>query len=364
MQASFWAGKCPVFAGRDLLGGVLDSLQACSGVLLTDNHVALCQAPFLDSFPADRWERYVVPAGENSKNPALLADLLAFCASKGLDKTSWVVGVGGGVVCDLASLTGALFLRGVHLGLFPTSLLAMADAAIGGKCAVNLPEFKNAMGVIHTPDFVFLNEGFLSTLPDREIRCGLAEIAKTALALDAGFWNDLTAREAALAAGDLAVLGEMAVRSARLKAQIVTEDEQDCSTRSRLNLGHSFAHALESLSGHALSHGEAVALGLVMALDLSEEYAGLPEGTAAEAVRFLRAVKVPLVWPPALPSPTAREFADLLQNDKKRNANHLRPVLCDRIGHAKPAEPLPAWNSAKWLAEWLEKHGRDHGFRQ
>lgn len=360
-QASFWAGSTPVFADRSRLDGVLDFLKSQCGVVLTDNHVPLYQAPFLDSFPADRWQRYVVPASESSKNAGLLADLSDFCKTNGLDESSWIIGVGGGLVCDLASWTAALGPRGVRLGLFPTSLAAMADAAIGGHLGTHLSPDTESVD-IPAAAFVFLNPDFLATLPANEIRNGLAEIAKTALALDAAFWHFLTNHEAALAFGDLPVLGECAVKAAELKAELVTEAVRDGDALSRLDLGQPFARALEGLSSQALSHGEAVALGLVLALGLSEDFAGLPKGTAEEVARFLRALHFPLAWPPPLPCPASADFAAALQSDNPEI--HLRPVLCDRIGHARPAEPLPVWNPAEWLNEWLETHGRDYGFRQ
>ncbi len=360
-QASFWAASTPVIAGRSRLEDVLDFLKSRRGVVLTDNHVSLYQAPFLDSFPADRWQRYVVPAGESSKNAGLLADLSDFCKANGLDESSWILGVGGGLVCDLASWAAALAPDGVQLGLFPTSLAAMVDAAIGGHLGTHLPPGTESVD-ISAADFVFLNPAFLATLPANEIRNGLAEIAKTALALDAAFWHFLTKHEAALAAGDLPVFGECAVKAAELKAELVTEAARDGDALSRLGLGQPFARALEELSSHALSHGEAVALGLVLALGLSEDFAGLFKGTADEVSRFLRALHLPLAWPPPLPCPAPADFAAALQSDNPEI--HLRPVFCDRIGHACPAKPLPAWNPAEWLNEWLETHGRDYGFRQ
>lgn len=356
-QASFWAGSTPVFADRSRLDGVLDYLKSQCGVVLTDNHVPLYQAPFLDLFPADRWQRYVVPAGESSKNAGLLADLSDFCKANGLDASSWILGIGGGLVCDLASWAAALAPRGVRLGLFPTSLAAMADAAIGDHVGTHLPTGTESVD-IPVAAFVFLYPDFLATLPEIEIGNGLAEIAKIALALDAEFWNFLTTHEAALAAGDWPILAECVVKGAELKAKLVSEAD----ALSRLDLGQPFARALEGLSSQALSYGEAVALGLVLALGLSEDFAGLPKGTAEEVARFLRALHFPLAWPPPLPCPAPADFAAALQSDNPEI--HLRPVLCDRIGHARPAEPLPAWNPAEWLNEWLENHGRDYGFRQ
>src|SRR5439155_12622628 len=200
-------------------------------------------------------ETFLIGDGEDHKTLATVGDLCRGFARWGLLRGDAVVVLGGGVVGDTAGFAAAVYHRGVDVVQVPTTLLAMVDSAIGGKTAVNLPEGKNLAGAFHQPLAVLADPGALATLPDREYRCGLGEIAKYALMGD----DFVSARAAGLVARDPSVLAEVVARSAAIKAGYVAADELErTGTRAVLNYGHTLAHALETASGHALLHGEAV----------------------------------------------------------------------------------------------------------
>ncbi len=205
-----------------------------------------------------RNETFLMGEGEDHKTTASVDDLCRRFAQWGLLRGDAVVALGGGVVGDTAGFAAAVYYRGIDVVQVPTTLLAMVDSAIGGKTGVNLPEGKNLVGAFHQPLAVLADPGALFTLADREYRCGLGEVAKYAL-MDDDF---VSARADALSARDPAVLADVIARSAEIKARYVSADELEQSgTRAVLNYGHTLAHALETASGHALLHGEAVARG-------------------------------------------------------------------------------------------------------
>ncbi len=212
-----------------------------------------------------------MPEGEGAKSLATVETLCVEFAQHGLARDDVVLAFGGGVVGDTAGLAAALYHRGVALVQVPTSLLAMVDAAIGGKTAVNLPEGKNLVGAFHQPLGVVADIGLLASLPDAELRCGLGEVAKYALLPEGGaVLAALGEHGGALEARDPEALGEVVAACAAIKAAVVAADPHEHSeVRVRLNYGHTFAHALETSEAYETSHGEAVAIGLVFAANLA-----------------------------------------------------------------------------------------------
>ncbi len=216
---------------------------------------------------------HVIPAGEASKTPAHLLQVLAAMADAGVGRDDVVVALGGGVVGDLAGLAAALFMRGLALVQCPTSLLAQVDASVGGKTAVDLPAGKNLMGAFHFPREVLIDTTLLATLPERELRCGLAEMLKHGLLFDGAHVAALEAAAGAIVRREAPVLSALVAESVALKAACVAGDAFERATggrRALLNLGHTVGHALESASGYELLHGEAVALGLRAAARVSD----------------------------------------------------------------------------------------------
>ena len=272
---------------------------------------------------------FEIPDGEAHKTLDTAAGLYARFADAKLARNEPVIALGGGVVGDLAGFVAATWLRGVPFVQIPTSLLAMVDASVGGKVAVDLPAGKNLVGAFKQPELVLIDPDLLSTLPGAEFRSGLAEIVK------AGIIGDEALFEGLAVAGP-ASLTAMIADAVRVKARIVERDPFEMGDRAWLNLGHTFGHALELISGYTLRHGEAVALGMVAAAEMSASLgycdAALP-GLVRETLARL-----------GLPTRHAFDPAAALAamgTDKKRRGRALRFVLIKRIGEVAVADGVP-----------------------
>jgi 3-dehydroquinate synthase len=274
-----------------------------------------------------------VPPGERSKSAAMLARCWDACAAAALGRDGAIVALGGGVVGDLAGFAAATWLRGVPWVGVPTTLLAQVDSAVGGKTAIDLAAGKNLAGAFHQPVGVLVDSTLLATLPARHRRAGLAEVVKIAFACDAALFAWCERHADALAAGDPAVLARAVERAVRLKARVVQADERERpdGPRTALNLGHTTAHALERVLGYrGLLHGEAVALGLRVAADLSVRAAGL----APEQRIRLEALLDHLGLPVRLPPVRVEALLAAMAHDKKRASGRVRWVLTPHGGAA------------------------------
>ena len=276
-------------------------------------------------------EPLLVPDGEAAKSWTVLGKLLSEMSRRGLTRDGGVVAFGGGTVGDVAGLAASLALRGVPVVQVPTTLLAAADSALGGKTAVNLPAGKNLAGTFHHPRLVCVDPRLLSSLSERDYRSGLAEVVKSAL-LSISFWRRLPGLVDALAARDEVAVAEAIERSLRVKAGVVSRDPDEAlGLRHTLNLGHTVAHALEGASGYRLRHGEAVALGLLAATRLSSARGLLPMRTAAR----IEELAMRLLKPPRLTRAVRRDWPALLEADKKRDRLGLRDVLLSGPGRPR-----------------------------
>ena len=257
--------------------------------------------------------------GEDAKALATVEQLTRRFASTGMLRADLVVALGGGVVGDVAGFAAAVYHRGVDLVQAPTTLLAMVDSSIGGKTAVNLPEGKNLVGAFHQPVVVVSDVATLATLPERELRCGLGEVAKYALmggpSDPDGLAALVTARADEVLARDQEVLSDLVARCASIKAAVVAADEEErTGVRATLNYGHTFAHALETVDGHTYGHGEAVAVGLAFAGAL----AGAMERIDAAEVERQRTLVASLGLPTTAASDApVSAFVDVMRRDKK-----------------------------------------------
>jgi 3-dehydroquinate synthase len=256
-------------------------------------------------------ETFVMGEGEDAKTLTTVETLSRDFARWGLLRGDVVVALGGGVVGDTAGFTAATYYRGIDVVQVPTTLLAMVDAAIGGKTGVNLPEGKNLVGAFHQPIAVLADPTVLTTLPAREYACGLGEVAKYALMEPEHAPTDLDG----LVARDPAALTDAVERSAAIKARYVAADEFERSgTRAVLNYGHTLAHALEVASAHSLLHGEAVAVGLVFAGNLAGTLERIPPEQVARHEELVRRLGLPSTAPAGL---RADDLLDLMARDKK-----------------------------------------------
>ncbi len=269
------------------------------------------------------------PAGERFKTretKALLEDRLL---KRGAGRDTVVVALGGGVTGDLAGFLAATWHRGVPLVAIPTSLLAMVDAALGGKTAVDLPGGKNLVGVFHQPVSLWADVSVLRTLPTRNYREGLAEAVKTAAALDAALFRGLEADVTRLVLRDPRSIARIVSRCLLLKGRVVVSDERDTGRRAVLNFGHTVAHAIEAATDYRISHGEAVAIGVVAEARLAERVTGLPRAHADRIEALVAAFGLP-VRPPA--GIDRKRLVRAMSRDKKTRAGIVRCALPERIG--------------------------------
>ena len=340
-----------VLVGADLLpeaGELLAPLlPGRSAVVVSDTVVA---ATYLDPTLGALREagfacsHVIVEQGEHSKDLATLGGVLEGILGRGIERSTALVALGGGVVGDLTGFAASVLLRGVPFVQIPTTLLAQVDSGVGGKTGVNSTHGKNLIGTFYQPRLVLADVATLGTLPARELRAGYAEIVKYGLIDDPAFFAWLERNGAALLAGDRDLLRTAVAHSCRAKARIVAADERESGSRALLNLGHTFAHALEAEAGYdgSLLHGEAVACGIVLAHRLSAALGHCSEDDAARIAAHFRAVGLPgeadalpaIRWsPPAL--------IERMRHDKKVRDGRMTFVLTRGIGRAFLSQDVP-----------------------
>ena len=274
----------------------------------------------------------VVPAGEASTSSAVLEDLYDQMIRAEIDRSGSIFALGGGVVGDLGGFAAASYLRGIAVVQIPTTLTAQVDSSLGGKTGVNHPRAKNLIGAFHQPSAIVADVGTLLTLPEREFREGLAEAIKYGAIMDAALLTDLERDLDRILARDLGVLEALVARALRLKAAVVAADEREAGIRKILNFGHTIGHALEASAGYGTYlHGEAVAIGMVAAVTLSEKFGGLSTDEGSRLVRLLQRSGLPTEMPPKFRTP---DFAAALRLDKKRSKSAIEFVLLQRLGRA------------------------------
>lgn len=313
-------------------------LRGRHALIVSDDHVAPLYAQrvhqaLADARPEARVATHVFPAGEASKTLENFSDVIEALAAQGATRDACVYALGGGVVGDLAGFAAACWMRGIDCVQLPTSLLAMVDSSVGGKTAVDIAQGKNLVGAFHPPRAVFADSKSLRTLPPRELRAGFAEVIKYGAIVDAGLLDWLEANVDRLLAGDDALLTEAIARSCVHKAAIVERDPFEHGERALLNFGHTFAHAIETEQRYGgVNHGEAVAIGMVLAAKLSSQL-GMADIADGERLRsLLQAFGLPVEMPAGL-DPLA--LLARMRMDKKAQGAGLRFILWDRAGAAR-----------------------------
>jgi 3-dehydroquinate synthase len=325
--------------------------------LVTDSNVAALHLPAFAAGLAAAGlavDEIVLPPGEATKDWATLEHVTERLLQLGVERGDAVVALGGGVIGDLTGFAAAILRRGCRFVQVPTTLLAQVDSSVGGKTAINAAAGKNLVGAFHQPALVLIDPEVLATLPLRDLRAGYAEVVKYGLIGDAGFFDWCEANAAALLGGDAAVQTEAIAVSCRAKAAVVAADERETGDiRALLNLGHTFGHAFEAEAGYSdrLLHGEGVALGLVLAFELSARRGLCPSEDAARVRAHLLACGFEL-------SPRALGFdvpaAALLHHmrqDKKMSAGTLPFILARGIGQAFVARDVPLTEVEALLAD-------------
>jgi 3-dehydroquinate synthase len=283
--------------------------------------------------------RIIVPDGEEHKDWRALNVIFDALLGQRCARDTTLIALGGGVIGDLAGFAAATYQRGMPFVQIPTTLLAQVDSSVGGKTAINHPLGKNMIGAFHQPRVVVADMGTLKTLPERELRSGIAEVIKHGLIRDAAFFGWLEAHLDRLLARDPDALEHAVVRSIAIKAEIVGEDERERGLRALLNFGHTFGHAIETGLGYgAWLHGEAVAAGMVMAADLSRQLGLLSETDTARVRSLLQRAGLPTV----VRGITPERMQQLMRLDKKAKGGRVHFVLLERLGAAVLRADVPA----------------------
>lgn len=291
-----------------------------NAVVVTDDIVFKAHAALFSG-----WKTIVIEAGEAHKNQATVDGILLKLIAYGADRTTTLIGVGGGVVTDITGYAASVYLRGIPFGFVPTTVLAMVDAAIGGKNGIDVGVYKNMVGTINQPRFLLYDMGFLKTLPDAEWRNGFAEIIKHAAIKRADLFADLQAKDLHFFQTNTEALQRLIQENVLLKATVVQQDEFERGERRLLNFGHTLGHALEKT--YDLMHGEAVAIGMVFAAKLSATLWGFEKVEALTEVIQNYGLPTQCAY-------DAKTVFDVLSRDKKRQGDFIHFVLLRALGNA------------------------------
>ena len=311
---------------RILIGERLENLQryipVARPIIITDVNVGKLYP--LDSMAA---EVITIATGEEIMTLDTVQEIYAQLISIKADRSSFIVGMGGGIVCDIAGFVASTFLRGVRFGFVATTLLAQVDASVGGKNGVNFEGYKNMVGLFNQPEFVICDPELLKTLPQKEISCGLAEIVKHGAIADANLFAYLEQHAEDILALDSQVIEKLVLASVRIKSTLVNRDETEKGERRLLNFGHTFGHAIEKVTG--ISHGEAVSRGMAIAAALSVKKGLLAKKEHKRLGALLNNLKLPTYF-----GPETKAVVNAIGKDKKREGNWIHFVLLNGIGSA------------------------------
>ena len=333
------SGSYPIcFGGINQVAQYL--VNAREVMLLTDANVARLHLDYVIKQLADfKLKYHILPIGEDCKTLACLEQAATVLVEAGFDKSCQLIGFGGGAVGDLTGLLAAMYHRGIPYLQMPTSLLAMVDAAIGGKTAINHSHGKNLLGVINPPEMIIMDLHFLQTLSPRAYCSALSEVIKYGLVLDKEFLAWFEANIPKILAREPGVLQYMLKKSCQLKATIVAQDEFEQGQRVLLNFGHTLGHALENLLGYGkLLHGEAVAIGLHFASKVSQLLGMVNAEVPNRVVQLLQGCKLPTAMGNIL---SRQELIDSMQMDKKSRSGKINMVLLRDFGHGELARDVP-----------------------
>lgn len=337
----------PIAIGSSLLEGGFDLAAYVLGadcLIVSNETVAPLYLDALTSnLPGKSVSSIALPDGERHKRLAAVERVLDKLVDIGANRDTTVIALGGGVVGDIAGFAAACYMRGVAFIQVPTTLLAQVDSSVGGKTGVNHPQGKNLVGAFHQPKVVMIDIGTLDTLPERELRAGLAEVIKYGAIVDADFFAWLESNVDALLAKDVDALTHAIERSCQLKAEVVAEDEREAGRRAILNFGHTFGHAIERCQGYGdWLHGEAVAAGMIMAAQLSD----IDRNSLGRLTELVRRAGLP-VSPPAI---GADAMMDAMGLDKKVTDKKLRFVLLRALGDAHVTSEYDAERLSRTLS--------------
>jgi 3-dehydroquinate synthase len=323
------------------VGPILANLVKTKRVgLVTDSHVGPIYAETVTaSLKRAGMEPIIatIPAGEDHKTLADLSPVFDVLLSARVERSTPILALGGGVIGDMTGFVAASILRGVPFVQIPTTLLAMVDASVGGKTGINHQVGKNLIGAFHQPIAVLIDPAVLKTLPSREIRGGLAECIKHDIIRDLDGFAHIEKNVSRALALDVDYLGELVLHNVAIKARVVEADPFEHGQRAHLNFGHTFGHAIETVSHYSYSHGECVALGMVAAARMATDLGMLDDASAKRIVSVIQAAQLPTGGMKL----STRDVVDAMIFDKKVKAGKVRFVLPDRIGNVVIRDDVP-----------------------
>ncbi len=317
---------------RILVGEKLENLMdyipenISSLVLVTDENLkAFYQSKFPD------YPTITIGVGEKIKTWQTVEFIIEELVKIGADRHTFLVGIGGGIVCDITGYVASIYMRGIRFGYVSTSLLSQVDASVGGKTGVNFRGFKNLIGVFNQPEFVICDTSMLRTLPMDEIKNGLVELIKHSIICDAELFAKVESRMDEILRLNFDVLQELIYESIKIKTAIVNRDEREKGERKKLNLGHTIGHAIESLTG--IPHGQAIALGLISMAELSYHLGHCNREDMDKVKKLISILDMPKIG-----IPSNKELMNLIMKDKKKNAEKIDFVFMKEIGKVSVEE--------------------------
>lgn len=304
-------------------------------------------------YQARSWQ---FPAGESSKNLNSLGRLFDFLVESKLERKSFLIALGGGVVGDLTGFAAATYMRGIPFVQIPTTLLSQVDSSVGGKTAVNLPGGKNLVGAFYQPKLVLCDMNLLSSLPRKELSSGLSEVIKYGVILDSEFFRWLEVHLQDILNLDAELMAEAVRRCCELKAAVTSDDERESGRRAILNFGHTLAHAIEQVYHYGTySHGEAVAVGQLVACRLSETLLGFPRAETERIANLLKIANLPVSVPAEDVQATIDQLILATRRDKKTLAGDPKFVLAEKIGKVVFGYSVPQKLLRETLFEFVRK---------
>ncbi len=333
----------PIYIGQKVLANadyLLPHIHGKQVCIVTNDTVAPIYLEKVRSLLSDfQVDVVVLPDGESHKTLATVELIYNSLLDNRHNRTTTLIALGGGVVGDMTGYAAATYQRGVNFVQIPTTLLSQVDSSVGGKTGVNHPKGKNMIGAFYQPQCVLIDTDVLQTLPDRELSAGMAEVIKYGLLADADFYQWIERHLDKLMSLEYDIIVEAIERSCQIKSDVVAEDERESGIRATLNLGHTFGHAIEAAQGYGVwLHGEAVAAGMVVALELS----ALMGSISGNEVDRLRSILSQAGLPKVLPRDmTPDQFIELMGLDKKVIDGKLRLVLLESVGKAMVTDKAP-----------------------
>ena len=331
-------GRSHIMVGESL-DNLANHLPPGRAIIVTDDNIARL---YVDRFPA--CDIITIGQGEAIKTLATVENIYDQLIALEADRTTFIIGIGGGIVGDIAGFAASTYMRGLDFGFVASTLLAQVDATVGGKNGVNFRGYKNMVGVFNQPQFVIADISLLATLPPEEIACGLAEIVKHGCIADLHYFDYIEAHCDAIAQLNPEVMHKLVYGSVVIKSTVVNNDEREAGERRKLNFGHTIGHALEKTLG--ISHGAAVSIGMAMAADLSKTRGLLPSLDAARLGALLTRLGLPtrIDFDPAA-------VIEALGKDKKRESDLIKFVLLEGLGNAVITD-ISLDELAKWVRQY------------